>query len=133
MAEKTPTNPDEEPISLEGPEEPSAAGGRDEPISLVAEGQTAGLGGGGLRAFGVGGAGPQQAKEYRRKPNVNGAGAVRCRIFHSKIALASLEHLEAQINDWLDGEKIEIKQVGHLIGTMEGKRPEPNLLLIVWY
>jgi len=64
---------------------------------------------------------------------VTGQGATRCRIFHSKIAAAPLENMEQAINEWLDSEKIEVKNVGHVIGTMEGKRPEPNVIVMVWY
>ena len=41
--------------------------------------------------------------------------------------------MQRQINEWLDSDEIEVKQVGHLIGTMEGKRPEPNLRVMIWY
>ena len=123
MAENA-INPDEKSISLEG--------GEEEPIKLVEpEGPTE-FQPGGVKAFGVDDA-KQKAKAYKRPLNVNGAGATRCRLFHSKIALSSLEYMEEQINDWLDSEKIEVKHVGHVIGIMEGKRPEPNLLVMVWY
>ena len=71
--------------------------------------------------------------QFKRPLNADGSGATRCRLFHSKIAVASLEFMEHQINEWLDAEKIEIKHVSQIIGTMEGKRPEPNLMVIVWY
>lgn len=80
------------------------------------------------KAFGLG-----AAKKFKRPLNVTGTGATRCRIFNAKIALAALQNMEGTINDWLDNEKIEVKDVGHLIGIMEGKRPEPNLLVMVWY
>jgi len=114
-------------------------GGEDEPIRLVEpEGPTKhGQEPDGIRTFGVHAAGAafglEKAKTYHRPVNVNGTGATRCRLFHSKIAAVPLENLQAQINDWLDSEKVEIKHVGHIIGTMEGKRPEPNLLVMVWY
>ena len=72
-------------------------------------------------------------EEFQRGLNVDGHGATRCRLFYSKIAIDPLRNLETRINDWADGDEIEIKHVGHLIGTMEGKRPEPNLIVIVWY
>ena len=87
-----------------------------------------------MRAFGVtGGASDAAEIKYARALNVDGSGATRCRIFHSKIAVASLSFMEKQINEWLDGDQIEIKQIGHVIGIMEGKRPEPNLMVVVWY
>jgi hypothetical protein len=71
--------------------------------------------------------------EYQRSLNLTGTGATRCRLFHSRIALAPLEHLEKTINDWIDAEDIEIKHVGHVIGEMSGKTQEDNLLVMVWY
>lgn len=70
---------------------------------------------------------------FVRPLNKNGTGATRCRLFHSRVAQAPLEHMESSINEWLDSEEIEVKQVGHIIGTMEGKSREPNLILMVWY
>jgi hypothetical protein len=102
----------------------------EEPISLVEEVGTAG--GTAVRALGAAAAAGKKA-EFKRPLNVTGQGATRCRIFHSKIAIASLENMEHTINEWLDSGKIEVKQVGHIIGTMEGKRPEPNLVVLVWY
>jgi len=123
MAEDRRIHPEEEPISLEGPEEA-------ESVRLVG-----GAGGGSsLRAFDSGSAlGSTVAKKFTRPLNLTGQGATRCRVFHSKIAVASLEFMEGQINEWLDKEKIEVKAVGHVIGTMEGKRPEPNVVVVVWY
>jgi hypothetical protein len=54
-------------------------------------------------------------------------------VFRSRIAAAALDFMENQVNQWLDSEKIEIKHVGHVIGVMEGKTPEPNVIVMVWY
>ena len=70
---------------------------------------------------------------FARALNRTGAGATRCKLFHSRIALAPLDHMERSINEWLDAADVEVKQVGHIIGTMEGKSPEPNLIMVVWY
>ena len=72
-------------------------------------------------------------KDFKRPLNNDGKGATRCRIFHSKIQENPLLHMETVINDWIDDEDIEVKHVGQCIGTMEGKRSEPNLLVTVWY
>jgi len=75
-----------------------------------------------------------QVKEvFSRTPTVTGAGAVRCRIFYSRIAAAPLAYMEQQINEWLDSNQIEIKSVTHVVGVMEGKNPEPNVILTLWY
>jgi hypothetical protein len=132
MAENI-TEPDDEPISLIGDDNPISFGSEEEPISLVEpEGGGSDFEPGGLKTFGVA-AGEGHKEEYKRVPNNNGTGATRCRLFRSKIAAAPLEHMENLINEWLDGAEIEVKHVGHLVGTVEGKRPEPNLLVLVWY
>jgi hypothetical protein len=121
MAADSILEPEEESIRIEGSDEPLGlavgAGGASEGLSLKAIGAVESV----------------TATKFTRPLNTNGAGATRFRIFHAKISVAPLENLEHSINEWIDGDKIEVKQVGHLIGTMEGKRPEPNLLVLVWY
>jgi len=65
--------------------------------------------------------------------NVTGTGATRCKIFHSKIAVGPMEYMQKSINDWVDSGDIEIKDVTQVVGIMEGKRPEPNLIITIWY
>ena len=113
--------PEEEPIQIEGD---------DEPLSLTGGGEAASEG---MSLKTIGAVESVAATHFNRPLNANGTGATRFRIFHSKISIAPLENLEHTINEWIDGGKIEVKHVGHLIGTMEGKRPEPNLLVMVWY
>ncbi len=71
--------------------------------------------------------------DFQRPLNVTGTGATRVRIFHSRIAIAPMEMMEKAINSWIDAEEIEIKHVGQLVGTLEGKNPEPNIITMVWY
>jgi hypothetical protein len=71
--------------------------------------------------------------DFKRPVNLNGQGATRCRMFHCKVAESSMDNMENQINDWLDSGQIEVKQVGHVVGMMEGKHTEPNVIVIVWY
>ncbi len=112
---KEPEKPKEEilePLTLvEGDEEPG--------VSKVKALRTAAMGG--------------KKIEFKRPLNTDGSGATRFKLFHSKIALSSLEHMEDMINEWLESDKIEVKDVGHVIGIMEGKRPEPNVLVMIWY
>jgi hypothetical protein len=75
----------------------------------------------------------QQKHQYKRTPILTGTGAVRCRLFHSKITVAALDHMTDSINEWLDSDEIEVKYVAQVIGTMEGKKPEPNVIVTVWY
>lgn len=121
MAADSILEPEDELISLEGGEEP---------ISLEETGDSESAG---QALKMIGAAASVTATKFSRPLNVDGSGATRFRIFHSKISVAPLENLEHSINEWIDGDKIEVKHVGQLIGTMEGKRPEPNLLVVVWY
>jgi len=122
MAADSILEPEEESINIEGDEEP---------ISLAAPSGDSGSEGLGLKAMGA--AEIVTERKFARPLNADGSGSTRFRMFHSKISIAPLENLEHSINEWIDGDKIEVKQVGHLIGSMEGKRPEPNLLVMVWY
>ena len=71
--------------------------------------------------------------QFKRQPVNTGAGATRCRMFHCKVAESSMEHMENQINIWLDDEDVDIKHVGHLVGALEGKHTEPNIIVLIWY
>lgn len=122
MAADSILEPEEELISIEGDEEPISLVSSDS--DSEAEGQT-------LKVIGA--TASVTATKFTRPLNVDGSGATRLRIFHAKISLSPLENLEHSINEWIDGDKIEVKHVAQLIGTMEGKRPEPNLLIMVWY
>ena len=128
MSEQNVNPPDEQRISPAGGDAPISLGdGADEPISLV-EG-TGGVSK--LRAMGA--AAIEKRAEFKRPVNLNGAGATRCKMFRTKLTIASLEALEGQINEWLDGEEIEVKHISQVIGTVQGKMAEPNLIMTVWY
>jgi hypothetical protein len=114
------TMSEDDPISLE-PDEPISIGTGNEKSAVS------------HRSFGAAGAHPTHAAQYKRPLNATGAGATRCRIFNSKVAMPSIEAMQAKINEWLDSEPIEVKHVGQLIGTVEGKIAEPNVLVFVWY
>jgi len=128
MAADSILEPEEEPISLEE-EKPISLDDDEEPISLVESSDEPE----GLALKTIGAASTVTETKFTRPLNTDGNGATRVRIFHSKISEAPLENLEHTINTWIDGDKIEVKHVGQLIGTMEGKTPVPNLLVMVWY
>jgi hypothetical protein len=86
-----------------------------------------------IQAFGSAAADGPAEHQFARKTNLTGRGAVRCRFFHSKITIPAIDHMVQTINEWLDGDKVEAKQVCQTVGVMEGKKPEPNLIVIVWY
>jgi hypothetical protein len=107
----------------------------DEPIALVdveekdAHVEVAGF----KRVAGAAARGLTHKVEFKREMNLTGNGATRVRLFYSKIADGPLLHMESMINDWIDEEGIEVKHVGQVIGTLEGKRAEPNLIITIWY
>lgn len=104
------------------------------PLSLTDEEETSGRSPTRIQAFGAHTAvAGMEGHEYKRTPNLTGAGAIRCRLFHSKITVAALDHMVNTINEWLDADEIEVKYISQVIGTMEGKKPEPNVIITVWY
>ncbi|MGC9455085.1 MAG: hypothetical protein ACP5HU_09505 [Phycisphaerae bacterium] len=155
MRNKKPYNPDEQPAPVEQqprPERPEAPAPQEddqelppvrpeedeeevEPIGLVETDESEGTKRGQIKAFGSAAGGPALSGKsgFERTPNVTGKGAIRCRIFHSKIAEAPLNYMQNQINEWLDSQEIEVKHVGHLVGALEGKTTDPNVIVMVWY
>ena len=123
-----PIEGDDEPITLEPESISVVEPEEEEPIGLAESDGTAKV----KQARGL----TEQITanvEHKRPLNLTGQGATRCRVFHSKIAIASLEVLEHQINEWLDGEEGEVKNVSQTIGTMQGKIKEENLIVTIWY
>ena len=124
-----PTSPDAAPVPV--PVKPApVADDAEEPISLVDSGED---GMHKIRARSANSPLGDAKTEYKRPVNLTGQGATRCKLFHARIAIAPLERMEQVINEWLDDEELEVKHVGTVIGIMEGKTPEPNLLTFVWY
>ena len=126
--------PDAEPVSIsmdDDDEDEPIAMDVEEPIPMD-EGDESEDGPSRIQAFGT--ASRTEAKqEFTRPLNLTGTGATRCRLFNSKITVAAVDHMISVINEWLDSEQIEIKYVSQVIGTMEGKKPEPNIIITVWY
>jgi hypothetical protein len=108
----------------------------DEPIALVDMDETVTASeakGMKKRVAGAAARGLTHKVDFKREMNLTGKGATRVRLFYSKIADGPLLHMESMINDWIDVEGIEVKHVGQVIGTLEGKRAEPNLIITIWY
>jgi len=138
---------DDEPISIEDNDEPISIIGDDEPIIIedVAapvsiapveeEPLTISEGSSGRSISHTRGGTTLGAKghQFSRPMQQSGKGATRCRIFRSKISVPAVESLEEHINEWLDSDDIDVKDVGHMIGTMHGKSDEDNIIITVWY
>ncbi len=114
---------------------PSAKPLEEEPISLVSEKEVHPPSSATpiKRVAGAAARGLSHKVEFNHSMNLTGQGATRVRLFYSKIADGPLLHMETLINDWIDEEGIEVKHVGQVIGTLEGKHADPNLILSIWY
>ena len=72
--------------------------------------------------------------KYNRKVNSPGTGASRAKTFVAKLRLDAIEHLDHQINDWLDAHPhYEIKHAVSVVGELTGKIKEPALFMTVFY
>ncbi len=128
--------PDTAPPPLESADEleplPIEAGDELEPLPLAEEGDSD-RSASKIQAFGRSALASKTQQQLNRSMNLTGTGATRCRVFHSKITVASIDHMAGQINEWLDESDIEVKHVAEVVGVMEGKKNEQNLILTVWY
>ncbi len=71
--------------------------------------------------------------KYQRKPQGNGTGGVRAKTFVAKLRLDAIEHLDHQINEWLDAHPhYEVKLVSTTVGELTGKIKEPALFMTVF-
>lgn len=74
------------------------------------------------------------AHKFKRHPHHDELGAIRCRIFHAKLNEGALKFMQDQINEWIDDNAdITVKHVGTNVGIVEGKSPEPHLVVTVFY
>ena len=67
-------------------------------------------------------------------PGRTARGARRVRTFHSKLSEGAVNHLDEQINAWLESHpEIEIKFANTTVGVWEAKHAEPNLIVTIFY
>ena len=118
---------DEAPLPVEGADDDL------EPLPVEGGDESADQASSKIQAFGAVAAAGRAKQDFSRAMNLTGTGATRCRVFHAKITVGAIDHMVDLINEWLDGSDIEVKHVTDVVGTMEGKKPEPNLIVTVWY
>ncbi len=102
------------------------------PIELdaVSEGASSVVGSNKIRTFDTR---KPHEEHWKRTPNVTGAGAIHVKTFTSKLRLDAIEHLDNQINSWLDNHpEYEVKFVSQSIGQLVGKRTEDAIFISVW-
>ncbi len=86
-----------------------------------------------IRTFGSTKKKDDQDSKYSRPLNVTGTGGVRCKTFVAKLRLDAIEHLDHQMNDWLDAHpNYEVKYVTTVVGELTGKIKEPALFMTVF-
>lgn len=72
-------------------------------------------------------------KQWNRTPDPNGHGAIRCRSFVAKLRADAVEHMDEQINEWLDAHpELTVKHVASTIGVLKGKEKEDALFLSIF-
>ena len=138
IGQTKPVPREEDPFLSEEPVVAGEVSEEEESLDLV---DLEGDGSGGtptqIRAFGRGARSAatdiRHDELLKRDLNVTGQGATRTRIFHSKLNDAAFALMDQGINEWIDSAGIEIKHVSSCIGIFEGKKPEPHLILTVWY
>jgi hypothetical protein len=70
---------------------------------------------------------------WKRTPNVTGSGAIHVKTFVTKLRLDAIDHLDEQINEWLDNHpEYEVKFVSQTIGKLVGKNTEDAMFTSVW-
>ena len=133
-----------EPIPLDSDDKPKKSGsgqlGKLQPIPMSDSGDG---GDGGSEVTGTGKIqtfastsklDSAQQMDFKREMNAPGTGATRVRTFHAKLSDGAFSFLDLQINEWIDQNPgVEVKFCSTTIGTVEGKRPEPNIIINVWY
>jgi len=83
-----------------------------------------------IRAFGVR---KPHEDHWQRTPNVTGKGAIHVKTFVTKLRLDAVDHLDTQVNEWLDNHpEYEVKFVTTTIGTLFGKNKEEALFMNIW-
>ena len=86
-----------------------------------------------IQTFGGGSGAAKQETKWKRQPNKTGHGATHVRTFVSKMRLDAIEHLDEQINEWLDEHpELEVKFVTTSHGTLTGKTKEEAMFVSVW-
>ena len=72
-------------------------------------------------------------ENWKRTPNITHSGAIHVKTFVTKLRLDAIDHLDQQINEWLDNHpEYEVKFVNQSIGKLVGKNTEDAIFVSVW-
>ncbi len=81
----------------------------------------------------------EEEKEVLREPSgtavtISSGRITGVRTFFTKLHVGAIVFLDDQITDWLKKNPgITIKRTNVTTGMIQGKKTEPNLIIIVWY
>jgi len=71
--------------------------------------------------------------DWKRQPNKTGTGATHMRTFVTKLRLDAIEHIDEQINEWLEeNPELEVKFATSSVGILTGKLKEEAMFVTVW-
>ncbi len=101
-----------------------------EPIEMAESPMDSNPGESKIRTFG-----PMSKKlaRWKRAPKKTGSGATHVKTFVAKLRMDAIDHLDEQINQWLDeNPDYEVKFVSQSVGPLKGKTIEEALFLCVW-
>lgn len=139
MSENDPNNPpsDEQLLADAIPIDPSMLQDDEADVvklddKQVSEHSTADMTSTKIRTFGPKGSKADPTQKWKRTPNITGQGAVHVKTFVTKLRLDAIDHLDEQINVWLDEHGYEAKFVTSTVGKLVGKITEEALFVNVW-
>ncbi len=79
-------------------------------------------------------AAPRGPTTFRRNLQPDAATATRCKTFHCKLTDASISHMDALINEWVDQhDDVVVKFATSTVGVVEGKHNDPHLIVTLFY
>jgi hypothetical protein len=71
------------------------------------------------------------------KPSETTASSERItnvKTFFAKLHVGAIEFLDGQITNWLkNNPQVAVKQTNTVVGEIQGKKTEPNIIITVWY
>lgn len=80
---------------------------------------------------------PTEKKRVEKKPAEKAAPLERItgvKTFFTKLHAGAIEFLDEQITTWLNNNPdITIKRTNTVVGDVQGKKSEPNIIVTVWY
>jgi hypothetical protein len=93
-----------------------------------------------------GGAAVEMSQRKERKPSVPAAATqliqqaqtagriTAVKTFFTKLHGGAIAFLDEQITNWLrDNPDVVVKRTNVIMGEIQGKKTEPNIIIIVWY